>query len=64
MLIGEIYNSPVLTDYVVKYNNEEYIGTRALPIAPVPKLEGKYTVFNKKNMFKRENTLRPHNSYA
>lgn len=63
-LIGETYVNPVLTDYVVKYANSQYVGTRALPYVPVPKLEGKYTVFSKKNAFQRENTLRGHMSKA
>jgi hypothetical protein len=64
MLVGETYNSPVLTDYVVKYENDAVVGTRALPYVPHFKLEGKYTVFDKKNRFKREDTRRGHLSKA
>ena len=63
-LVGATYASPVLTDYLVKYTNPDYVGTRALPFVQVPKLQGTYTVFSKKNAFKREKTLRPSMSKA
>jgi len=46
---GAVHNDATLTSMSVQYKNDEYIGTKLMPIVTVGKLSDKYYVYNKRD---------------
>ncbi len=46
---GVVHNDSMLTSMSVAYKNEEFIGTKLMPIVKVGKLSDKYYVYNKRD---------------
>lgn len=48
-VIGSLQQSQVLSNLSIQYHNDEFIGTRLMPVVSVPKMSGEWYVHNKRD---------------
>ena len=48
-VVGSLQQNQVLTNLSIQYHNDDFIGTRLMPVVSVPKLSGEWYVHNKRD---------------
>jgi hypothetical protein len=48
-VIGQLHNDATLTNLSIAYKNEEYIGTKLMPVVSVPKLSDAWITYSKRD---------------